>query len=98
MAECCAYELFPDHDRAPAMMERDNVSAVVRRIDDGRSFGGKAREILACRQSGHVQVGWQERLQRDWGCALADAHKASGDLVEFLVDRLTEMPWFEKVR
>src|SRR5262249_11522018 len=48
--------LLANHDQRSAKGEVVDSPAVVRCVDDGRSFGSEAREILACRQSGDVQI------------------------------------------
>ena len=72
-------------------------AAVIRGIDDGGRFGGEAGEILARRQSGDVDVGRQERLQRDRRRELAGADQAARDVEDLRMDRLEEMLRLEKI-
>ena len=90
-------EVLADPDQRAAQREVVDGTAVVGGIDDGGGFGGEAREVLADRQAGDVDVGRQKGLEGDRGRGLADAHQRRGDLVHLLMDRLEEMPRLEKV-
>ena len=72
-------------------------AAVVGGVDDGRRFGGEAGEVLRDRESGDVDVGGQEGLQRDRGGDLAGADEAARGVIDLLMDRLEEMRRFEKI-
>ena len=69
--------VLADDDQRAADREIVDGAAVVLGIDDGGRLGGKAREILARGQSGDVEIGRQEGLERDRACDLAGADQAA---------------------
>ena len=83
--------VLADLDQIAPDREVIDGAAVIHGVDDGRRLGGKPGEILAERHAGDVEVGRQERLQRDRGRELAGADQAARDVVDLLVDRLEEM-------
>ncbi len=90
-------DVLADRDQRAAQRQVVDGTAVVGGVDDGGGFGGEAREVLAHRQAGDVDVGRQEGLQGDRGRGLADPHQRRGNLIDLLVDRLEEMPRLEKI-
>ena len=89
--------VLADHDQRAAHRQIVDGAAVILRVDDGGRFRREASEILTERQSADIGIGGQEGLQRDRTCDLAGAHELRRDLVNLLVDRLEEMPRFQKV-
>jgi hypothetical protein len=89
--------VFADHDQIAANREIVNGAAVILGVDDRRRLSGKPGEILIERQAGDVEIGWQERFQRDWRGQLVGANKTSGQFENALVDGLEEMLRLEEV-
>jgi hypothetical protein len=89
--------VLADDDQRAADGEIIDRAAVVLGIDDGRRLRGEARQILARRHAGDVEIGWQERLERHRARDLAGSDQAGGKFVDLLVDRLEEMRRLEKI-
>ena len=69
--------VLADDDQRAADREIVDRAAVVLGVDDGGRFGGEPREILARGHAGDVEVGRQERLERDRARDLAGADQAA---------------------
>src|SRR4029077_6195527 len=66
-------------------------TAVVDGVDDGRRFSGEPGEVLTQRQSGDIDLGGQEGLERYRRGQFAGANEAARDVVDLPMDRLEEM-------
>ncbi len=89
--------VLADRDQVAPHREVVDRASIVRGIDDGGRFRGKAGEILRDRHSGDIDVGGQECLERHRRGELAGADQALGDLVDLLVDGLEKMFRLEKI-
>ena len=58
-------QVLADDDQRAAHGEIVDRAPVVLGVDDGRRFGGEPREVLARGQARDVEIGRQERLERD---------------------------------
>ena len=84
------HHVLADADEVAAHGEVVDRAAVILGVDDGRGFGGEAREILRHGEAAEIVLA-QERLQRDGRRHLAGADQLRGDLEDAPVNLFVEV-------
>ncbi len=84
-------DLLADRDQVAADGEIVDGAPIILGIDDRRRFRGKPRQVLVEREAGDVELGRQERLQRDRGCDFPGSHQSAGEVEDALMDRFEEV-------
>ena len=92
------HHVLADRDQIAAHRKVVDGAAIILGVDDGRGLGGKPRQILIDGETGDVELGRQEGLERDRGRELSGADQAAGELEDELVNALKKMLRLEKVR
>lgn len=92
------HHVLADRDQIAAHRKVVDGAAIILGVDDGRGLGGKPRQILIDGETGDVELGRQEGLERDRGRKLSGADQAAGELEDELVNALKKMLRLEKVR
>ena len=90
--------VLADLDQRAADRQVVDRMAVIFGIDDRRRFRSEPRQVLADRQATNIDVGVEERLERDRSGQFTGADQVTRELVNLLVNRLKEMRRLQKIR